>query len=99
MKAMNCDLRCRNINVYFDVSDLPIIWEDFKGLRHDFKRVHWYWKPVWLVLHAISLTLFLVMLALIFFLFGVYVVAMVFRYPIIKITPYMRDFANKEEIQ
>ena len=84
---MNCDLRCRNINVYFDVSDLPIMWDDFKKLRHDFKRVRWYWKPVWLVLQTISLALCLVMLALIFSLFGVYIVAMVSRYGVIKTTP------------
>lgn len=84
---MNCDLRCSKINVYFDISDLPIMWEDFKGLRHDFKRVRWYWKPVWLVLQTISLALCLVMLALIFSLFGVYVTAMVSRYGVIKITP------------
>ena len=84
---MNCDLRCNHINVYFDVSDLPIMWEDFKGLRHDFKRVRWYLKPVWLVLQTISLALCLIMLALIFSLFGVYIVAMVSRYGVIKITP------------
>lgn len=96
---MNCDLRCKNINVYFDISDLPIMWKDFKSLHHDFKRVRWYWKPVWLVLQTISIALCLVVLALIFFLFTVYAVAMVFRYGVIKITPQTRDFANEEEIQ
>lgn len=84
---MNCDLRCSHINVYFNVSDLPIMWEDFKYLKQDFKRVRWYWKPVWLVLQAMSIALCMVMLALIFTLFGVYIVATISRQGIIKITP------------
>lgn len=84
---MNCDLRCKNINLYFDLSDLPPMWRDFKALMADFKRVRWYWKPAWILLVTTSVVNLLVMLAFIFILFGLYISGMIIRQGIIKTTP------------
>lgn len=85
---MVCDLRFKNLNVYLDVErDIPEMWKDFKSLRHPFKSVKWYLKPVWLVLMTLSLVGVLIIVALVFVVFAVYAINMVLRYCLDKITP------------